>query len=56
MYYFHRSSVVITHITVMWWMEEAFFYQTSKLTHLYGDLADGPGGVITHRNELWVQV
>lgn len=26
------------------------------LTHLHGDLSDGPGGVVTNRNKLWVQV
>lgn len=26
------------------------------LTHLHGDLSYGPGGVVTHRDELWVQV
>lgn len=26
------------------------------LTHLHGDLSNGPGGVITHRDKLRVQV
>lgn len=26
------------------------------LTHLHADLSDGPGGVITHRDELRVQI
>jgi len=26
------------------------------LTHLHGDLANGPGGVVTHRDKLRVQI
>lgn len=48
--------MVITQIIDMGQMKGAFFYQTSKLTHLDGDLTDGPGGIITHRNELWVEI
>lgn len=29
---------------------------TCFLTHLHGDLPNGPGGIVTHRDKFWVQV
>ena len=26
------------------------------LTHLHGDLANGPGSIVTHGDKLWVEV
>lgn len=28
----------------------------AALTHLHGDLSNGPSSIVTHRDKLWVQV
>lgn len=48
----HLFSVSATHFF--------FFFKLKKnvktLTHLHGDLANGPGSIVTHGDKLWVQV
>lgn len=33
-----------------------YIYIYKILTRLHGNLSDGPGGIVTHRNKLWVEV